>query len=75
MTMHQKVKVLIILIHAQKGQFWKKSSLTILLSSIGLYLSSFLAKCVEDVACKSSHNKYYKKVSDFILYMFNVIYI
>jgi hypothetical protein len=41
--------------------FGKKSSLTIILSSIGLYLSSLLVKCVEDVACKSSHNNFYKK--------------
>ena len=39
----------------------KKSSLIILLSSLGLYLSSLLIKCVEDVACKSSHNNFYKK--------------
>jgi hypothetical protein len=61
--MHQKVKVLIFLIHAQKGQIWKKKkgSLTILLSSLGLYLSSLLVKCVEDVDCKSSHNNFTKK--------------
>ena len=39
----------------------KKSSLTILLSSLGLHLSSLLVKCVEDVACKSSHINFYKK--------------
>ena len=38
----------------------KYSSLTILLSSLGLHLSSLL-KCVEHVACKSSHNNSYKK--------------
>jgi hypothetical protein len=60
--MHQKVKVLVFLIYAQKWQFLeKKSSLTIILSSIGLYLSSLLVKCVKDVACKSSHNNFYKK--------------
>jgi hypothetical protein len=60
--MHQKVKVLIFLIHAQKGQFWEKnSSLTILLSSLGLYLSALLVKCVKDVAHKTSHNNLHKK--------------
>ena len=54
------------LIHAQKGKFWKKSSLTILLSSLGLHLSSPLVKCVEDVACKSSQNNFHKKKSDLI---------
>jgi hypothetical protein len=57
-TMHQKVKVLNF---AQKGQFGKKLSLIILLSSLGLYFSSLLVKCVEDVACKSSNNNFYKK--------------
>jgi hypothetical protein len=52
----------------------KNSSLTILLSSLGLHLSSLLVKCVEDVACKSFHNIFYKKLSDLILYIFNVIY-
>ena len=62
MTMHQKVNVLDFLIHVQKEQFWKKNqNLTILLSSFGLHLSSLLVKCVEDVACKSSHNIFYKK--------------
>ena len=37
----------------------KFESLTILLSSLGLHLSSLLVKCVEDVACKSSHNDFY----------------
>ena len=47
-----------------KGQFWKekyKSSLIILLFSLGSHLSSFLVKSVEDVACKFSHNNSYKK--------------
>ena len=62
MTMHQKVNVLFFLIHAQKGQLMKKnSSLTILLSSLGLQLSSLLVENDEDVACKSSHNIFYKK--------------
>jgi hypothetical protein len=52
----------------------KKSSLTILLSSLGLYLSSLLVECVEDVACKSSQNQFYKKNERFNLYMLNVIY-
>ena len=43
------------------GSFEKNSSLTILLSSLGLHLSSLLVKCVEDVACKSSHSNFYKK--------------
>ena len=60
---------------SKKGNFErKKSSLLILLSSLGLYLSSLLVKCVEDVACKSSHNNFYKKNEQFNLYMFNVIY-
>ena len=53
----------------KKGIFEKKSSLIILLSFLGLYLSSLLVKYVEDVACKSSHNNYNKKInylSDFI---------
>ena len=56
------------LIHVQKRQFWKKkkSSIAILLSSLGFYLSSLLAKCVEDVACKSSCNNFYQKMSDLI---------
>jgi hypothetical protein len=54
------------LIHAQKGQFWKNSSLTILLSSLGIYLSLLIVKCVKDVAYKSSHNIFYKKMSDLI---------
>jgi hypothetical protein len=67
--MHQTVNVLIFLIHAQKGiiENLKKSSLLILLSSLRLYLSSLHAKCVEDVACKLSHNFFYeKKLSDLI---------
>jgi len=51
----------------------KISTLTILLCSLGIYLSSLLVKCVEDVACKSSHNNFYKN-ERFNLYMFNVIY-
>ena len=46
----------------KKGNLWKKKkSLTILLSSLGVHLSSLLVKCVEDVAYKSSYNKFYKK--------------
>ena len=41
----------------KKGIFEKSSSLFILLSSFGPYLSSLLVKCVEDAACKSSHKK------------------
>jgi hypothetical protein len=58
----------------KKGSFENKSTLTILLSSLGLHLSSLLVNCVEDVACKSSHNNSYKKNERFNLYMFNVIY-
>ena len=58
-----------------KRAFKKKdSSLTILLFSLGLHLSSLLAKCVEDVACKSSYNNFYKKNEPFNLYTFDVIY-
>ena len=32
-----------------------------LLSSLGLHLSSLLVKYVKDVACKPSHNNSYKK--------------
>jgi hypothetical protein len=39
----------------------KNSSLTILLSSLRLYLSALLVKCVKDVAYKTSHNNLYKK--------------
>ena len=39
----------------------KKSSLTILLYSLGPYVSSLLVKCVEDVAYKYFHNNVYKK--------------
>ena len=61
----------------KKGIFERgeKSSLLVLLSSLRLYLSSLLVKCVEDVACKASHNNSYKiKKEPFNLYMFNVIY-
>jgi hypothetical protein len=34
MTMHQKMEVLIFLILNKNGSFWKKSSLTILFTSI-----------------------------------------
>ena len=50
------------------------SSLTILLSTPGLTLSSLLVKCVKDVACKSSHNNFYKKNERFNLYTWHVIY-
>jgi hypothetical protein len=39
----------------------KRSSLIILQSSLGLSLSSQSVKCVKDVACKSTHNNFYKK--------------
>jgi hypothetical protein len=39
-----------------------------------LRLSSLLVRCVKDVACKSSHNNFYKQNEQFILYMLNVIY-
>ena len=58
----------------EKGILGKKSSLTIFLSSLGLYLSSLLVKCVEDVACKSSHNNFYKENEQFNQYMFNVVF-
>ena len=45
----------------KKGSIEKNSSLTILLSSLGLHLSSLLVKYVEVVACKSSQNNFYKK--------------
>ena len=41
---------------------------------MGFTCLSLLIKCVEDVACKSSHNNFYKKNEWFNLYMFNVIY-
>jgi hypothetical protein len=50
----------------KKGNFERKSSLTILLSSLGLHLSSRFVKCVKDVACKSSHINFYKTMSDLI---------
>ena len=50
----------------KKANLKKNPSLTILLSSLGLHLSSLLVKCVEDVDCKSSHNNLYKKMSDLI---------
>ena len=58
----------------KRAMLTEKSSLTILSSSLGLHLSSLLVKCVKDVACKSSHNKFYKKNEECNLYMFNVIY-
>ena len=69
MTMHQKMNVLIFLKYIPpKSIFEKKSTLTILLSSL-------FVKCVKDMACKSSHNNSYKKKNErFNLYMFNVIY-
>ena len=54
----------------KKGIFGKDSSLPILLSSHGLYLSSILVKCVEDVACKSLHNNFHNNNEQFYLYMF-----
>ena len=45
----------------KKGILEKNSSLIILLSSLGLHLSSLLVECVEDVACSSSHNNFYQK--------------
>ena len=48
----------------KKNKKTKKTSLTILLYSLGLPLSSLLVRCVQDVACKSSHNNVYKKMSD-----------
>ena len=42
----------------RRKKFKKKT--IILLSSPGLYLSSLIVRCVEDVACKSSHNNFYK---------------
>ena len=61
------------IIHAQKRQFWKNNScLTILLSSLGLHLSSLLVKCVEDVACKSFTTFSTKKNEWLNLYMWHV---
>ena len=61
MTMHRKWTCWFFLIYAQKGHFWyNKSRLTILLSSLRLHLSSLLVRSVKDVACKSSHNNFYK---------------
>ena len=76
MTMHQEVNVLIFLnIGPKRGVLKNNCSLTILLSSLGVHLSSLLVKCVEDVACKSSQNNFYKKKNErFNLYMVNVIY-
>jgi hypothetical protein len=48
---------------SKKDIFEENSSLLILLSSLGLYLSSLLVKKFEDVACNERFN----------LYMFNVI--
>ena len=46
------------LIHAQKGQFWRKIKFDhFLVFFSASQLSSLLVKCVEDVACKSSYNK------------------
>jgi hypothetical protein len=47
----------------KRGIYEKNSSLTILLSSLGLHLSSLLVKCVDKVACKSSHKILYKNQS------------
>jgi len=67
------------LIHAQKGWFIKQNQVwpfsCLLLSSLGLHLSSLLVKCVEDVACESSHNNFYKTNEQFNLYMLKVIYV
>ena len=54
--MHQKMNVLIFFNICPK-----RANLTILLSSLGLHLSSLLVKCVKDVACKSSHNIFLSK--------------
>jgi hypothetical protein len=59
MTMHQNMNVLGIFFNIYPKRAFleeKKSSLIILLSSLELQLSSRLVRCVEDVACKSSHN-------------------
>ena len=55
----------------------EKSSLTILLSSLGLHLSSLLVECVEDVACKSSHNNFFFLLRNkgIKLYMWHVPYV
>ena len=73
--MYQKVNVLIFFYACPKKANLKKknSSLTILLSSLGLHLSLLLVRCVEDVASKSSHNNLLFN-ERFNLYMFNVIY-
>ena len=71
----KKWMCIFFIIHAQKCSFEKKNScLTILLSSLGLHLSSLLVKCVEDVACKSFTTFSTKKNEWLNLYMFNVIY-
>ena len=74
MTMHQKVNMLSFLIHAQKGQLWKKIKFDHSLVLFLLHLSSLLVKRVEDVAFKSSYNNFYQKNEHFNLYIFNVIY-
>ena len=74
MTMHKKMNVLIFFNMCPKKPILKNKSLTILLSSLGLHLSSLLVNFVKVVACKSSHTNFYKRNEQFSLYMFNVIY-
>ena len=65
--MHQKEDADFFNTCPKRAILEKNSSFIILLSSLGLYLSSLLVECVEDVAYKSSHNIFYKKqMSDLI---------
>ena len=60
--MQQKVNVLNFFSTCSKRAVLKiNSSLTVLLFSLGFHLSSLLVKCVGDVACKSSYNKFFQK--------------
>ena len=54
-----------------KGKFWKEKKIKfdILFSSLGLPLSSLLVKCVEDVACKFSHNNFYKNRAIYFIHV------
>jgi hypothetical protein len=51
---------------SKKGSFEKKIKSDHSFISLELHLSSFIVECVKDVASKSSHNNFYKYISDLI---------
>ena len=71
--MHRKMNVLNFLNICSKGNLgWTKNKFDQSLVFSWLHLSSLLVRCVVDVACKYSHNNFYKQNERFNMYMFNV---